>query len=133
MQGWSKQAFWDKYNSNTIISNWNSRNTITIPYNQSICLSNTISTQFQPFKSYIKTIHNTIHTQYQFSNINIEWKIYLTIISRTQYYNLCWHGICHYKYAEWVLSFWTQKRGKTWNCYIILNNWKGSYYSVVVS
>jgi hypothetical protein len=31
-QGWPIQPFWDQYNSNTIISNWNSSNTILSIY-----------------------------------------------------------------------------------------------------
>ena len=119
IHGWPMHTFWNQYNSNTIIGKGNFRNTITIQYNQSIFLANTIPIQFQPFKSYFNTIHNTIHTQFQISsdtrrNINMDWNICMTVISRTQHYNLCCHGMRQFIYPEWVLTFWNRKSWKSW-------------------
>jgi hypothetical protein len=47
-QGWPIPAFWDQYNSNTIISIYNFSNIISKKYDKSILLANTIQIQFQP-------------------------------------------------------------------------------------
>ena len=56
-----------------------------------------------------------LHTQFQITsdtrrNINMEWNIYLTLISCIKHYKLCCHGLNQYWYAEWLLTFWTPKR-----------------------
>ena len=63
-QGWPIRAFWDQCNSNTIITNWDFSNTITIQYDQSTIPANTITIQFQQFKSSYNTIHNTIYNTF---------------------------------------------------------------------
>jgi hypothetical protein len=110
-QGWPIRVFWDQYNSNTIISNSKSNNTITIQYNHSIFFANTIPIQFQPFKSYFNTIHNTIHRQFQISsgtrrNNNMERNNYMTIISYTKCYTIV------LSWSSWNWLSGTQRVGR---------------------
>ena len=101
-------------------------NTITIQYNQSIFLANTIPIQFQQFKSYFNTIHNTIHAQFQipseyqeYHQIGMKYLSYITIVSCTNITN----GVMRqYKFSEWVLYSLTPKRWLTW----IWSNWRRS-------